>query len=107
MAEYLLGKLSVEQLLSVLRESRGICSYAHLIIAANKIVEGDRTAAEKHLRESVDSGFYHYYAPNWSKAFLRRIQDPTWLPWLPPNESAILAKPGDTNVRPHATPQSG
>lgn len=82
LSDYMLRKIDERQLENQLIDSRSVSTYAYLAIAANHLAEGRRLEAKRALQQSVDEGFYMYYAPKWSKAFLRRVDDPNWLPWL-------------------------
>ncbi|MEM6692449.1 MAG: hypothetical protein AAF664_23660 [Planctomycetota bacterium] len=76
--------ISADDVKRVTCTERGIATYGYLTLAVDQLAEGNRRAATSLMQQSVDAGFYQYYAHKWSRAFLRRIDDPNWLRWFPP-----------------------
>jgi serine/threonine protein kinase len=48
-----------------------------------RLAEGRRAEAGAFFRRSMDTGVFYFYEYLWSRAFLARIDDPDWLPWVP------------------------
>ena len=77
------GLIDAEELLKKAGESRFNQCEAHFYIGLGKLAEGNRAEAKVYFRRSVDTGIFIYVEYMWSRAFLARIDDPDWLPWMP------------------------
>lgn len=59
---------------------------AHFYIGLRRLVEGKRSEAKACFRRTMDTGAFLYEECVWSRAFLARIDDPAWMPWIPVKE---------------------
>jgi tetratricopeptide (TPR) repeat protein len=59
---------------------------AYFYIGLARLAEGRRAEAKECFRSSLDTGVFTFYEYSWSRAFLARIDDPDWPPWVPPNK---------------------
>jgi hypothetical protein len=82
-ADYMLGAVSPDGLVDRCQQSRAAKSYAHFVVAIDMLAGGDRCAARRHFEACVATHSFTYYSYFWSLAFLDRLDDPQWLPWLP------------------------
>ncbi|MEM7473504.1 MAG: serine/threonine-protein kinase [Planctomycetota bacterium] len=62
-------------------------AYSHFFIAFKALSENDRALAKKHFRATVSTNRFELFAYYFSEAFLERIDDPDWLPWIDPIET--------------------
>ena len=70
-------------LLEKCHDSQIFTAYAHFVIAFDSLSRGDRADAEHHFAAAGQTGDFQNSAFWWSRAFLSRVDDPAWLPWLP------------------------
>ena len=63
-------------------EDRFSLAYGHYYAAFDALANGDRTTAKRHFEQVLATNQYECHGNMWSKAFLKRIDDPSWLPWL-------------------------
>lgn len=56
-------------------------------IGIERLSQGKRSEAKRLFERVVETDFYELYDHAWSQAFLKRIHDPKWLPWLPNDQS--------------------
>jgi lipoprotein NlpI len=59
---------------------------AQFYIGLRRLGEGKRQAAKACFKRSLDTGVTVFGEYSWSRAFLARIDDPDWLPWIPMKE---------------------
>jgi tetratricopeptide (TPR) repeat protein/predicted Ser/Thr protein kinase len=82
--DYNCGDVNEADLLKAAAGSRYNQSEANFFIGMAKLADGDRAAAQKHFRASVDTRAFTYFDYDWSGAFLARMdKDPNWPPWIP------------------------
>lgn len=55
----------------------------HFYIGLRRLAEGKRSEAKVRFRHVIDTGVFMYEEYFWSRAFLARIDDPAWMPWVP------------------------
>ena len=56
---------------------------AYYFIALKLLGEGDRHGAREHFEKSVGTHVYDYFAYQWSRAFLIRMdKDEGWPSWI-------------------------
>jgi lipoprotein NlpI len=77
------GSISAEELLKKAGESRSMQSDAYFYIGLARLGEGNREEAKACFRRCMNSGMFSDVEYCWSRAFLARIDDPEWLPWVP------------------------
>jgi tetratricopeptide (TPR) repeat protein len=84
---------AAERLSSEAKGHYQLCA-AHFTIALMYLGEGNRSQAERHFKACLDTRIPFAYC-RWSKAFLRRMENPAWPPWIefkeqnePPSEKA-------------------
>jgi tetratricopeptide (TPR) repeat protein len=77
------GLLDADQLLEKAGELRSNQCEAHYYIGLRKLAEGKRTEAKACFTRSFGTNVYIFPECCWSRAFLARIDDPAWLPWIP------------------------
>ena len=58
-------------------------AHGHFLIAIDRLSRGDRTGARQSFQKVIDTNVPRYYVSWWSEAFLERLEDPNWIPWLP------------------------
>ena len=68
---------------------RFFTAYAHYVVAFDALSRGERHEAREHLYLATQTGDFQNGIFWWSKAFLSRIDDPNWLPWLD-DEPAVV-----------------
>jgi hypothetical protein len=78
-------KASPEELLHKAGPSRYNLCEAHLQIGLERLSGGNRAGAKEAFRQCLDTGVFSYNEYIWAWAFLRCIDDPEWLPWIPTN----------------------
>jgi tetratricopeptide (TPR) repeat protein len=76
------GSISAEELLKKAGESRSRQCEAYFYIGLAKLGEGNRGKAKTCFRRSMNTGMFINYEYFWSRAFLARVEDPEWLPWV-------------------------
>ena len=77
------GGLQAEELLQKAGGSKWNECEANYFIALDFLGEGDRLGARRHFKKSVDTHVYHYFAYQWSRAFLTRMDnDSSWPLWI-------------------------
>jgi tetratricopeptide (TPR) repeat protein len=77
------GLLNADQLLEKAGELRSNQCEAHYYIGLRKLAEGKRTEAKACFKRASETNCYMFPECCWSRAFLARIDDPAWLPWIP------------------------
>jgi hypothetical protein len=82
LAQFMRGECTDKDLLKSSANHRGRMTTANFIIGVDYLAGDKRTLARKHFQAAVDTNFFLYYVYRWSLAFLERVDDPKWLPWL-------------------------
>ena len=83
LADYMDGSnLNEQHLLENCSDMQVYLAYANYIIAIRKLSEGDRQGAKKHFNQVLAARDYQNYFHWWSRAFLTRVCEPKWLPWI-------------------------
>jgi hypothetical protein len=77
------GLMDGEALLKKAGENRCNQCEAHFYIGLRRLAEGKRSEAKACFRRVLDTGVFLYEEYFWSRAFLARIDDPAWMPWVP------------------------
>jgi tetratricopeptide (TPR) repeat protein len=77
------GLIDTEELLTKVGESRFNQCEGYCYIGLRKLAEGKRADAKVWFMRSIETGLYFYNEYIWCRAFLARIDDPEWLPWVP------------------------
>ena len=77
------GSISAEELLKKAGESRSRECDAYFYLGLAKLGEGNRKEAKAYFRRTMNTGMFSDVEYCWSRAFLARIDDPEWLPWVP------------------------
>jgi lipoprotein NlpI len=77
------GRIEDAELLRKAGEFRYNQCEAHFYIGLGKLAEGKRGEAKACFRRSMDTGIFFFCEYRYSRAFLARIDDPNWLPWIP------------------------
>ncbi len=76
------GLIGEAELLKKAGESRYNQCEAYFYSGMRKLAQGKRAEAKACFHHSMATGvFFIEYI--WSRAFLARIDDPDWLPWVP------------------------
>jgi tetratricopeptide (TPR) repeat protein len=75
--------IDADKLLKKAGESRFSQCEAHFYVGLRQLAEGKRAEAKASFRRSIDTGIFFYIEYIWSRAFLARLDDPDWLPWVP------------------------
>jgi serine/threonine protein kinase len=82
--DYLDGTISEDALLEkAAGPSKRLLSSAHLVIGLTHLSGGDRDGARKHFSKGVATRFINLWEYDWNRAFLARMEDPTWPKWIP------------------------
>jgi lipoprotein NlpI len=76
------GSISAEELLKKAGESRTSQCEAYFYMGLAGLGEGKRTEAKTCFRRSINTGMFINVEYFWSRAFLARLDDPDWLPWV-------------------------
>ena len=76
------GSMDEEALLKKADENRFNQCEAHFYIGLRRLGEGKRSEAKACFRRVLETGVFLYEEYIWSRAFLARIDDPAWMPWL-------------------------
>ncbi|MFO0810339.1 MAG: protein kinase [Gemmataceae bacterium] len=77
------GSMDEEALRKKAGENRFNQCEAHFYIGLRRWAEGKRSDAKACFRRVMDTGVFLYEEYVWSRAFLARIDDPAWMPWVP------------------------
>ena len=77
------GLINVEELHEKTGESRFNQCEASFYIGLRRLAEGKRTEAKSSFSRCFQTGVFYFREYTWSRAFLARIDDPDWLPWIP------------------------
>jgi serine/threonine protein kinase/lipoprotein NlpI len=95
--DYWLGDLPEQDFLKAEGGSRVNRCEAHFYMAVDLLAQGRRTAAREHFQKAVDTGVFGFFEYDWSRLFLKRMeQDPNWPPWIPLQQPTTQPT---TNVR--------
>ncbi|HLJ95913.1 MAG TPA: protein kinase [Gemmataceae bacterium] len=78
--------MDADALLEKAGDSRYNQCEAHFYIGLRRLAEGKRAEAKTCFRHAMATGIFFYYEYIWSRAFLARMDDPDWLPWVPVKE---------------------
>jgi hypothetical protein len=70
-------------LLKKVGESRSGQGAVYFYIGLAQLGEGKREEAKESFRRTMNWGSFSDVEYWWSRAFLARIDDPQWLPWIP------------------------
>jgi hypothetical protein len=87
LGEFLSGRIDSAALQEQCGTSGKGRQFANFAIAVRLLAEDDRSGAERHFRETINTNGTYFYTHWWAEAFLQRLSDPDWLPWLR-NQSA-------------------
>jgi tetratricopeptide (TPR) repeat protein len=74
---------TAEELLRSAGDLRSCRCSAHLLIGLTRLAAGDRGSARQHLGEAVATQDYFNNDYTLSRAFLARMNDSAWPPWIP------------------------
>jgi hypothetical protein len=72
-------------------ESRLNQCEADFYIGLRELAAGKRSDAKMHFTSAVNTGVFTYLEYWWGRAFLTRIDDPDWMPWLQPGDRQVEA----------------
>ena len=93
-ARYMSGDSSVdpEILLDHATTNRAVTGIAFWL-GVDSLAKGHRLQAKAYFERAVEADFFELYDYSWSRIFLKRIEDPNWLPWLPNDHSLETPEP--------------
>jgi serine/threonine protein kinase len=77
------GLIDEGALLKKAGENRCNQCETHFYIGLRRLAEGKRLEAKACFRRVLDTGVFLYEEYFWSRAFLARIDDSAWMPWVP------------------------
>jgi serine/threonine protein kinase len=80
------GSMDEATLLKRAGENRCNQCEAHCYIGLRRLAEGNRSGARACFRRVLNTPVFLYDEFIWSRAFLARIDDPAWMPWVPADE---------------------
>ncbi len=87
--DYCGGVIPAEEFLKTEGGSRWNQCEAHFYVALDRLSQGDRAGAREHFQKALGTGVYAGTAYQWSRLFLKRMeQDPKWPSWIPLQEPA-------------------
>jgi serine/threonine protein kinase/Flp pilus assembly protein TadD len=81
--EYGAARISEQELLRAAQHSLWDQSVAHYLIAFNTLSQGDRIGAREHFQKCQDTQNFFAMEMWWSRAFLERMKNDAWPPWIP------------------------
>ncbi len=58
-------------------------SYSEYCVGMIRLAQGRRGDAKLHFENCVRQGKYDWWSHVWARAFLKRMEDPTWPHWIP------------------------
>jgi tetratricopeptide (TPR) repeat protein len=80
--DYNAGAISEDDLFGAAVTRRHKC-YAHFSVGLARLADGDRKSARFHLREAVNTDFYHLFVYDIGRVVLDHLErDPDWPPWI-------------------------
>jgi hypothetical protein len=83
--QFYAGRISAEELASETSSSRYQACGNYYLIAMLYLSRGDREAARRYFKRSVETGTHWLVQYQWSRAFLARMErDSLWPGWIPP-----------------------
>jgi tetratricopeptide (TPR) repeat protein len=86
--QFYAGRISAEELAAGAGSSRYLACGDYFLAAMFYLARGEREAARKYFRRSVETGTHWLVQYQWSRAFLARLErDPHWPPWIPSGEA--------------------
>jgi predicted negative regulator of RcsB-dependent stress response len=77
------GLIDEARLLEKAGESRFSQCEAYYYIGLSRLADGKRREAKTWFTKSFETGVFLYGEYDWSRQFLKFIDDPKWLPWIP------------------------
>ena len=83
--DYLAGLIDEDELWKKTGQRGFSGTAAHFTIAMKNLARGDRAAAKHHFEACVATNKIGIFDYEWSKAYLKRMEDPTWPRWLAQN----------------------
>jgi tetratricopeptide (TPR) repeat protein len=83
---YNAGRIDAAELLANAGASRSNQCEGYFYIGLHRLHEGKRAEAKACFAKSVGTGVFAYDEYMWSHAFLACIDDPAWMPWVPPEK---------------------
>ncbi|MCA9151551.1 MAG: serine/threonine protein kinase [Planctomycetales bacterium] len=84
-ADYMCGRLDLtaaESQIKSATHSNRVLAEAYFAFAIGRLADGDRKEARRLFEACLSTDYYEYFVYWWSIAFLERLEDKTWLPWL-------------------------
>ena len=75
--------MDAEELLKKAGESRFNQCEGYFYIGLRRLADGQRPEAKACFSRAFETGVFSYGECIISRAFLARIDDPDWLPWIP------------------------
>ncbi len=81
--DYHCGIITSDQLLKAAGTCRPKLCEAHFAIGLRRLCQGDRAAARAHFRKCAETRVFIFWDYVWARAFLKRLEDPTWPLWIP------------------------
>ena len=94
LADYMIGDIdnaTAEARIRQLASSNRVLVEAFFALGVGRLAAGERSEAKRLFEASISTGYYEFFVYWWAKAFLEKLDDPNWLPWLPNDGSLSSA----------------
>ncbi len=76
------GEIGPSELRSEIGRNRSFDCMAYFLLGIEALAAGGRAEARKSFEACVRTDYFNFYAYHLSRAFLVRLKDPQWLPWI-------------------------
>ena len=65
-------------------DSNRFVAETSFLLGVDRLAKGERDQAKRFFKDCLETGYYEFFVYWWSQAFLERVDDDQWLPWLNP-----------------------
>jgi serine/threonine protein kinase len=88
LAAYMSGEIDsaiAEARIRTTAQSNRVLAEAYFALAVGQLADGNRAEAKRLFEACISTDYYEFFVYWWSQAFLERVDDDQWLPWLTRN----------------------
>jgi hypothetical protein len=84
-ADYMSGEIdsaTAEARIRGTAQSNRVLAEAYFSLAVGQLADSNRAEAKRLFEACLSTDYYEFFVYWWSQAFLQRVDDDQWLPWL-------------------------